>query len=392
MRNMIVAPQPIAVEEGAKVLMAGGNAVDAAVVCAFVQSIVSPHSCGIGGYALLTLHKDGRRLALDAPALAGSLVTPDMWVDKVIQPNPDGWGFFLEDKVNDVGYRSICTPGMVRGLATILERWGTLSWAQALEPAIRVAEEGFVVGEDLAMGWKAKAKYPQGASLYDYLCSNAEASRIYLHADGTPYDAGETLRNPDYARTLRRLADGGPEEMYHGALAGEIANDLAANGAFVTADDLAAYASRDVPPVVGTYRDWTIVTSPPPHGGPTLVAALHILEGYDLAAMEHNSPDYIYLVSMAMKAAFADRNPYLGDPEFIEVPLEWMISKERAAMWRRRIDAGEPISVSFVPNGPPDTTHVSVVDEQGTCVALTHSLGSSSGVITPDLGFMYNNS
>jgi gamma-glutamyltranspeptidase / glutathione hydrolase len=152
------------------------------------------------------------------------------------------------------------------------------------------------------------------------------------------------------------------------------------------------YRLRDVSPVVGSYRDHTVVTAPPPHGGPTLVAALNILEGYDLARLGHNSPEYIYLVSMAMKAAFADRNPTLGDPEFVDVPLEWMISKERAAQWRDRIDAEQPIVVSFVPAGPPDTTHVSAVDAAGNSVALTHSLGSSSGVITPGLGFMYNNS
>jgi gamma-glutamyltranspeptidase/glutathione hydrolase len=144
--------------------------------------------------------------------------------------------------------------------------------------------------------------------------------------------------------------------------------------------------------VVGTFHEYTIATSPPPHGGPTLLAMLNILEGDDLAALGHNSPEYITLVSLAMKAAFADRNPLLGDPHYVPVPLEMMTSKERAAQWRARIDRGEEIVVAFVPPEPPDTTHVSVVDGQGNCVALTHSLGSSSGVITPGLGFMYNDS
>ncbi|MCK4283638.1 MAG: gamma-glutamyltransferase, partial [Candidatus Brocadiae bacterium] len=126
--------------------------------------------------------------------------------------------------------------------------------------------------------------------------------------------------------------------------------------------------------------------------GPTLLTILNILEGYGLAALGHNSPDYVFLVSMAMKAAFADRNPYMGDPEFAHLPLEWMISKDRAAEWRRHIDAGKPIQVAFASPEPADTTHVSIVDEHGNCVALTHSLGMSSGVITPGLGFMYNDS
>jgi gamma-glutamyltranspeptidase/glutathione hydrolase len=168
--------------------------------------------------------------------------------------------------------------------------------------------------------------------------------------------------------------------------------DLAGNGSFVTAQDLAEYQTRDEPPVIGSYRGYRISTSQPPHGGPTLLAILKILEGYDLTAFGHNSPEYIYRVSMAMKAAFADRNAHLGDPRFVDVPLEWMISSERAGEWRRVIDAGEPIAVSPTAGGKPDTTHVTVVDAQGNAVALTHSLGSSSGVITPGLGFMYNNS
>ena len=403
MRNMIVAPQPIAVEEGAKVLMAGGNAIDAAVTCACTQFIVSPHSCGVGGYVILSLYlaqpPQGSECAvgLDAPALAGSQVTPEMWQDILIRPNPGGWGYFLQGKVNDLGYRSICVPGTVKALSAMLERWGTISWEQAIAPAARLAEEGFQVDSHLALGWKNKRQFPEGCSSLDYLQGNAEASRIYLKQDGTPYDADETLRNPDYARTLRQLAERGADDFYHGDLARRIGDDLAANGSFVTPQDLADYQLRDVSPVRSIYRDYEIITSPPPHGGPTLAAILNILEAYDLVALGHNSPEYIYLVSMAMKAGFADRNPYLGDAQFVDVPLDWMISKGRAREWRQKIDElqsgkGEPITVSFTMPESPDTTHVSVVDRWGNCVALTHSLGSSSGVITPGLGFMYNNS
>jgi gamma-glutamyltranspeptidase / glutathione hydrolase len=398
MTGMVVAPQPLAVEEGARVLMAGGNAIDAAVTCALVQGVVSPQMCGIGGYALLQMHRatgggaEEGAVALDAPATAGSRVTPDMWEGYLIRPNPEGWGFFLRDKVNDLGYTSVCTPGAVMALATMLRRWGTISWAQALEPAARIADEGFMVDSVLAAGWQGGAAYPEACSLLDYVRGNAEASRIYLKPDGRPYAAGETLRNPDYARTLRHLAQHGPEDFYGGELAARMSRDLAAHGSFVTAEDLASYRIRDVEPVVGSYRGYTVRSSPPPHGGPTLIAILNILEGYDLTAMGHNSPEYIYTVSMAMKAAFADRNPHLGDPRFVDVPLEWMLSKERAAEWRRRIEAGEEIEATFVSPEHPDTTHVTVVDGAGNCVALTHSLGSSSGVITPGLGFMYNNS
>jgi gamma-glutamyltranspeptidase/glutathione hydrolase len=168
--------------------------------------------------------------------------------------------------------------------------------------------------------------------------------------------------------------------------------DLADNGSHVTAEDLGRYAPRDVAPITGIYRDFTVATSMPPHGGPTLLAILNILEGYDLTALSHNSPEYIYLVSMAMKAAFADRNRTMADSAFVDVPLDWMVSKERAGEWRDAIDAGREIQVPPSTGESPHTTHISAVDDGGCCVALTHSLGSSSGVITPGLGFIYNNS
>ncbi len=395
MPAMIVAPQPLAVEEGAKVLKGGGNAYDAALACAFTQFILDPHSCGVGGYLLLTHHPAGAEnppKILDAPALAGSRATPTMWEDQVRGPNPGGWGFFLKDKVNDDGYQSICIPGMMRGLQTIHERWCTWKWADLIAPAIRIAEEGFMVGAHLAGRWKDKPQYYEDSSLFQKLSVTPAAGKIYLKPDGAAYDEGEVLRNPDYARTLRRLATAGADDFYKGELAAQISADLAAHGSWVTAQDLAGYAVREDEPLVATYRGYTVVTSPPPHGGPTLAAILKILEGYDLSAMPHNSPEYVYLVSMAMKAAFADRNQQLGDPAFVKVPLEELLSEERAAHWRKVIDARERIDTTRIQPGSRSTTQVTVVDRSGACVSLTHSLGSSSGVITPGLGFMYNNS
>jgi len=310
-----------------------------------------------------------------------------------LRPNPDGWGYFLQGRVNDAGYTSICTPGWVKAMATMLERWGTISWAQAIEPAARLAEEGFIVSERLANGWLRKRPYPEACSLMDYIEANAEARRIYLKPNGEPYALGERLRNPDYARTLRHLGEHGADDFYHGELAQRMSQDLAANGSFVTAQDLATYPLREAQLVSGTYRGYTLTSTTAPHGGPTLIEMLNILEGYDLATLGHNSAAYIYLVSMAMKAAFADRNPTMADPHFEDVPLEWMMSKARAGEWQAHINAAKPIQVDFdATTGTPHTTHVSVVDGSGNCVALTHSLGASSGVITPGLGFMYNNS
>jgi len=393
---MIVAPQPLAVEVGAKVLADGGNAFDAALTAAAVQFVIDPHSCGIGGYMVLTSFRAGQtepEAILDAPAIAGTRVAPDMWEQVVIGPNPRGWGYFLEGKVNEDGYLSICTPGMVRGMEAVQRRWCTRSWAELLAPAIRIANEGWCLTAQYAARWKEPPMYYEGSSAFQKLHVTPDAERIFLKSDGSVYETGETLRNPDYGGTLDRLAEHGPDDFYTGGLGAEITADLATHKSWVTADDFANYQVRDEPPVVTTYRDYTIVTNQPPHGGPTLAAIFNILEGYnDLPSMGHNSPEYISRVSMAMKAAFADRNRHLADPRFEDVPLAWMISKERAAQWREIIDAEQPIDVGRALHDSPDTTQMTVVDREGNCVSLTHSLGTSSGVISPGLGFMYNNS
>ena len=395
MTGMIVAPQPEAVEAGAKVLADGGNAYDAALACAFVQFIVDPHSCGVGGYLLLTSQPawlSEPHSTLDAPALAGSKVSPQMWEKDVIGPNPSGWGFFLKGRVNEDGYLSICIPGAVRGFEAIHSRWCTRPWKELIEPAAELAEVGWRVGSYQAARWKDEAQYYEGAPLHEKLRVTPEAARIYLKPDGSTYGAGETIRNPDYARTLRKLAAEGADDFYTGSLAEDITADLAEHGSFVTPQDFADYEMREETPVITEYRGYTVQSATAPHGGPTLAAILNILEGYDLRSLGHNSPRYIHLVSMAMKAAFTDRNATLADPRFVNVPLEWMTAHDRAQEWRDTIDAGRPFEVPRIQVGAPDTTHVSVVDAQGNCVSLTHSLGSSSGVITPGLGFMYNNS
>ena len=395
MPGMIVAPQPDAVEAGARILATGGNAFDAAVACAGVQFLLDPHSCGIGGYMVMAYHLADSEVVqpiLDAPATAGSGTTPSMWENRVIGPNPRGWGFFLDEKVNEDGYQSICTPGVMRGIETMLNRWCTRDLSELWETAIRLGVDGWSVSAGMAARWKEPPMYYETSSLRQKLDVTPEAHRIYLKSDGTTFEMGDVLHNPDYGRTLERVVERGVADFYTGDLAREMVADLTAHDAWVTADDLLNYKAREEPAVTGDYRGLQVVSSQPPHGGPTLIAILNILEGYDLRALGHNSSEYIYLVSMAMKAAFADRNRHLADPQHIEVPLEWLICKERAAEWREVIDRGKPIDVGRQQHDSPDTTHVTVVDGAGNCVSLTHSLGTSSGVISPGLGFMYNNS
>lgn len=391
---MISAPEAVAAEAGADVLARGGNAIDAAVTCAFVQGVVNPHDAGLGGFALLTMQRPGGGgpTVMDAPALAGARMSPSMWADRYAGPGPDGWGFAVAGEPNKSGYTSICTPGALRGLATMLDRWGTISLADAVEPAAQIAEAGFVVDERVASYWQSPSPYPGMADMVEIVAANPEAARLYLKANGQPHMAGDIIRNPDYAATLRRIGRAGPDEFYRGDLALRIASDLAAGGSFVTAADLAAYAVRDPEPAIGTYRGYTVATAPAPHCGPTLLEILNIVEGWDLPSLGHNSAAYILRMAMAMKAAFADRARHLGDPGFGDVPVAWMVSKERAAAWRRRIEAGRVVDAAAAADEAPGTTHVSVVARDGTCVSLTHSLGGSSGVVSPGLGFMYNNS
>ena len=249
---------------------------------------------------------------------------------------------------------------MVRGMEFIHRRWCTRPWAELFAPAIRLAEEGWTVGGHLAERWKARSTRPEDSSLFDKLHVTPEGRRIYLKHDGQTYDAAERIINANYAKTLRRLAEHGADDFYTGKLSTEIAADLGAHGSWITSQDLADYRVREEPTVAATYRDWTIQTSQPPHGGPTLAAILNILEGYDLAALGHNSPAYIHLVAMAMKAAFADRSRWLGDPRFVEVPLDDMISQERAAKWRETIDSGAKIEVPRIQPGSRNTTQVTV--------------------------------
>ncbi len=393
---MIAGADPFAVEAGARVLATGGNAIDAAVTCAFAQGVVNPANTGIGGYSLLTYQpapaggEPSPVVSLDAPATAGSGVRPDMWLDRFEREDASGWGFVLRGRVNEHGYGSICTPGLVRGLSTALERWGTIGLDAAVEPAARLADDGFPVDERVAAHWSTRFQLSSETTVLDYVRANPEASRIYLAPDGGPQRAGAVVRNPDYATTLRTIGASGAEDFYRGSVAARMAADLQQNAAFVTDADLAGYALRDVPPVVGSYRGFDVTSSPAPHGGPTVLAILAILEGWDLAAMGHNGADYILRLSSAMAAAFEDRNARLGDPLFVDDPVDWH-SADRAEASRRRIDAGAVVTTKDAPQAP-GTTQVVVVDHAGNVASLTHSLGGSSGVVTPGLGFMFNNS
>ena len=389
---MIVAPQPEAVEAGAAVLARGGNAVDAAIACAFVQGVVDPLMCGIGGFGSMQVYmpKRGVHEVLEFYARAPLAATPDMWTSKLRGRSRDGFAFLLEGGISEQGPLAVCTPGTVRGYAEALSRYGTLDWADAMAPAIAQARRGTMVRPHMHWFWAQDQAGSGQVNTADKLRLTETGRRVYFNPDGSPLRPGQMLHNPDMAQTLERLAAGGPELFYHGELAEQIAADFKAKGGLLSEADLAAYELSVVAPIWGSYRGHRISTSPPPASGLSMLQILHMLEGFDLRALGHNSVEHVRLLAEAMRRMTIDKDNHMGDPAYVDVPVERLISKDYAAAQAASIRRGERARVS--PPGPSDrdTTHVSVVDRDGNCVALTHTLGSPSGAITEGLGFIYN--
>ncbi|MEE8507002.1 MAG: gamma-glutamyltransferase [Kiloniellales bacterium] len=391
--GMVCAPQPEAVEAGALALKNGGNAVDAAVVCALVQTAVDPMMAGIAGFGSLHLYLPGPGVhrCLDFHGRAPALATPEMWQGRIESEAEDGFGFRLAGQVNDLGYQSITTPVSLKAYHEALTRYGTMSWKDALAPAIGYAEDGFMIRPHVYDFWTRREAF----GLVDHierLRFSPSGRRIYFTEDGALRQPGTLLRNPDMARTLGRIAEGGVAAFYEGEIAQDIAADMNRGGGLLSLDDLKGTATEDSEPLWGAYRGHRIATNPPPGGGIMVLEMLHMLEHVDLEALGHNSPDYIRIVSEAMKRATLDKDRFVGDPKFVDVPVERLLSREYAREQAAAIARGE---VAHVPRygakeEPKDTTHVSVVDEAGNAVAMTHSLGMPSGVITDGLGFMYN--
>ncbi len=392
--GLITAPQPEAVEAGADVLRDGGNAVDAAVACALVQTAVDPLMCGIAGFGSMQIYMPGQgeHRFIDFHGRAPASARPDMWEDIILGEADDGFGFILEGAVNEIGYQSITTPMTLRALDTALARFGTRSLAELIAPAIAYCENGFQVRPHVSAFWN---EVPSAGRIThrDYLTRDPDARKIYCKPDGGIHRLGEVVRNPDMGRTYQRIAEAGAEDFYSGAIAAEITADMARNGGLLSAEDLAAVAPTEADPLWGSYRGHRVATNNPPGGGVMILEMLKILENFDLAAMGHNSPEYIATVSEAMKIATVDKDTKIGDPRFVDVPVAELTSKNYAGAMAMRIRRGEKTHVPRLnPGGEEsrDTTHVCAIDGAGNCVSLTHSIGMPSGVVTKGLGFMYN--
>lgn len=379
--GMVSSADEYSTAVGLDILKRGGNAVDAAVAMAFVEAVTLPRAGNLGGGGFLLVRTPkGEIQALDFRERAPAAATRDMYLDPSGRPDP---------RRSTVGHLSVGVPGTVAGLAEVLERHGTLSLREVIEPARRLAAQGFpvsaLVAQDLADIEEDLRRYPASA-------------KVFLPG-GKPLRAGELLLQADLAWSLAQIQEGGADAFYRGEIARRIARDMAANGGLITEADLAAYRPVWRTPVCGTYRGYQVWSMPPPSsGGVHLIQMLNILEGYDLRASGQNSALTLHRLTEAMRSAFADRAVWLGDPDFVKVPVDFLTSKDYANRLRASIPADRArASADVRPGSPPgfeseDTTHMSVVDREGGSVSLTYTLNFSYGsrVVAAGTGILLN--
>lgn len=376
-----------AAEAGRRILERGGNAIDAAVAASFVQGVVNPMMCGLGGTGRLLFYLEHSReyLWLQASGGAGALARPDTFEYTGETSRAGRW--HVKDHANYIGHKASVIPTFVRVVGEAHRLFGRLPWDALLEPAIEAAEGGFVVSRWLAGRWDphghGATDWPRGI---ETLNGTSECARTYLK-DGRFYQAGETLVQPDLAATLRRLAEHGPDDFYEGAVGDEIARDFAEHGGLISREDLLRCRPYLARPLEGAYRQYGLHV-----GGPIKLETYNLLEGFDPRALGHNSPEYLDTLARVFQITSLDRAKYIADPSFVDVPVNMLRSKQHAAGLRYLIESGEDvrwIEPGFVPSF--GTTALVAMDEEGNAVTMMHSNGNSSGVVTPGLGFLYNN-
>ncbi len=371
---MVAAEHPRAAEAGAALLEEGGNAFDAAVATAFAVCVVNPSSCGIGGGGFAVAYDARSRslVALDFRETAPAGLRAEHFVA----------GGKVDPKRSLRGGLAVGVPGEVAGLASLHRRFGRLPWAVVLEPAVRLARDGFAVGGHLA---------EQITRYRDELRADPMLARVFLHPDGSPRKAGDWLRQPELARTLAAVAEKGPEAFYRGPIAHEIVRAVQAAGGVMREEDLARYRPLWRQPLEAEWRGYRVASMPPPSsGGGVLLAALGMLAQDPLRELGHNSPTYLHLLAETMKHVFADRARYYGDPDFVFVPLDRLLSANTLSMLRRRITATRTYEPEWYGAGairggemPEDrgTAHLSVMDREGNAVACTTTINTAFGAL-----------
>ncbi len=390
MKGVVVAPQPMATEIGARMLERGGNAFDAAVAAAVAQIVFDPFMCGLGGWGSATVYdaRCGRTESIGFWPTIGERMYPEIWVNDV-RGFTDIWHFALfDDFRNMLGYQAIMTPGTVAGLGELHRRYCTRSWAELLQPAIEWSEQGYPVPEYVAAVLRESSIQGLPHPRLRAQCTPGIRA-LWQKADGELRGRGDHYSNPDQARTLERLVRHGPEDFYRGELADEIARDFEENDAFVTRADLERYQVRRESPIQGIYRDCDVHSPPLPGGGLLLQQMLNVLECFDLSSLEHNGPDHAYIIAATLSWAGVTRFRHLADPRFWDVPVEQLLSREHAADIAARIRRRELPDHKTL-DAPGHTTHLCAADEQGNCVTITHTLTTCSGVVVPGTGTYWN--
>ncbi len=384
--GLVVCTSAPACDVGAAVLARGGSAVDAAVATAFALAVTHPSAGNIGGGGFMLVRSaNGAVTSFDYREKAPLKSTRTMYLRNGK----------VDISLTNEGYLAPGVPGTVRGLALAHKKFGRLPWKDVVTPAVQLAENGFEMSAGLARGLNGQlagvmGKYPASAAAYG-------------KPGGGQWAAGDRLVLADLARTLRAIADEGPDVFYKGWIADRIAADMAANGGLITKEDLAAYEAKERAPVTGTFRGYDIAAMPPPSsGGVALVEMLNILETYDLKSKGAGSPEARHLEIEAMRRAYLDRARFLGDPDFVQVPVARLTSKDHAKEVAATIDAAKASSsaelgkdILAVPQAaePDETTHFSVIDRDGMAVSNTYTLegGYGSRVVVKGAGFLLNN-
>ena len=379
--GMIASSSGIATSAGLDVLKHGGNAVDAAVAVALALAVTHPSAGNLGGGGFMLIRMaDGRAAAIDYRETAPRKASHDMYLGQ------DGK---LLPQLSTEGYLASGVPGTVSGLSLALSKFGRISWADAIEPARKLASDGFPVSYSLAAGLRgshAVGAFPEGKRIFQ--------------RDGKFYQEGEILRQPELAATLQRLQSQGPREFYEGRTAQLIAADMREHGGLITTEDLKNYRAVSREPLKNSYRGYELLSMPPPSsGGIALFEMLNMLEGFPMASMGFDSSEKDHVMIEAMRRAFADRAEFLGDTDFVRVPVSGLISKQYAAELVKTIDPARATPSTAIGHGqpirdePPQTTHFTVVDADGNVVVNTYTLNGSfgSGVVVRGAGFYLNN-
>ena len=382
-KGMVVSQNALASQTGADILRRGGNAVDAAVAMGFVLAVTLPRAGNIGGDGFMLVHDaaSGADVFLDFRSVAPKTATLAMFMDNKGKESP----------LASRGYLAPSVPGTVAGLHAAHQRFGKLRWADVVAPALALAKHGVRLTPDEAFvfGW-AKER----------LATSKASAATYYHADGTLYRAGEIMRQPDLAWTLGHIARDGADGFYKGPVAQRFAADMRANGGIISMADLAAYRPVWRQPLVGSYRGLQVVTAPPASaGGATLLNMLNIIENFDLKASGAGSAQTLHLMAEAMKMGYADRYRFLGDTDFVSVPLKGFLAKDYAKIRAAQIDPAHAKPAAMLGSGDPtrfespSTTHFSVADAAGNVVSTTYTLGADfgSGVMIAGTGILLNN-